>query len=71
MYADAHGFKEWVTENVNEVSDGVRANLEKARAQYKKYYDVAKKVNKDKYSLGQRVMVCDPKINTSENGRVG
>ena len=70
MYADAHGFKEWVTENVNEVSDRVRANLEKARAQYKKYYDVAKKVNKDKYSLGQRVMVYDPKTNTSENRKL-
>jgi transposase InsO family protein len=65
MYADAHGFKEMIAVNANEVAAKVRENLEKARALYKKYYDAHKKVFTEKYHVGQRVMVYDPKVDSS------
>ena len=70
MYADAHGFKEMVAENVNEVAKRVQVNLEKARANYKKHYDAAKKTLKEKYSVGQRVMLYNPQPDTSPNRKL-
>ena len=70
MYADAHGFHEAIAENVNEVSKRVCDNLEKARAQYKKYYDLNKKAFKDKYEVGQRVMISNPRVDTSPNRKL-
>jgi len=72
MYADSHGFKELVAENVNEVAKKVRESLEKARADYKHYYDTANKVFKKKYYVGQRVMatVFDPKVDSSDSRKL-
>jgi len=50
---DIVGFKEMVAENVAEVADRVRSRTEKAREDFKRRYDAAKKVTKDKYRMGQ------------------
>lgn len=62
---DVAGFKELVTENVNDTILKVKASLEKARANYKRHYDKVNKVS-EKYRLGQRVMVFDPRADTSD-----
>ena len=67
---DIAGFKEITTENLARVVERVRMEAEKAREDFKRRYDEAKKVTKEKYRVGQRVMLRDPRINSSDTRKL-
>ena len=64
IYAvEVDDFRTALLENIYDITQKVRCNLDLARKRQKLYYDKNNKVNSEKYRLGQRVMYLNPAQN--------
>uniref|UniRef100_A0A914E400 RNA-directed DNA polymerase n=1 Tax=Acrobeloides nanus TaxID=290746 RepID=A0A914E400_9BILA len=67
---DLEDYQWMIAQNIDDVTTKIRNTLERQRLKFKYYYDKNKKAIENKYHVGQRVMLYNPRLPNGNNKKL-